>query len=80
MDSDDSEYEDDQEKDAEATDVEHCGKRKRPRRGVPQVNYSKEKKDTFFNGVRGYTNFNRTRKGGDVRPNAKEVGVKLFST
>ena len=49
-------------------------KRKRRRRGsVKKIDYTKESEDDFFTGVAGYTHFNRTRKGGDVRPNAKVV-------
>ena len=48
-------------------------KRKRRRRSVKKIDYTKESEDDFFTGVTGYTHFNRTRKGGDVRPNAKVV-------
>ena len=47
-------------------------KSKRPRRSLARVDYSAEKKDEFFDGVPGYSDFNRTRKGGDVRPNASK--------
>ena len=34
------------------------------------INYAVEKHDSFFNNTAGYTDFQRTRKGGDRRPNA----------
>ena len=36
-----------------------------------QVDYVNEKQDAEFAGVKGYTHFGRTRKGGDVRPRRK---------
>jgi hypothetical protein len=43
------------------------------------VDYSKERNDQFFSGVPGYTDFNRTRKGGDVRPNASKTKVSKIT-
>ena len=34
------------------------------------IDYAEEKCDSFFANTAGYTNFGRTRKGGDRRPNA----------
>ena len=34
------------------------------------IDYAEEKCDSFFANTSGYTNFGRTRKGGDRRPNA----------
>ena len=52
--------------------------RRRSSRKTKQVNYRHlPEEDDFFSGEKGYTNFDRTRKGGDRRPHA--VGkVSLF--
>ena len=42
--------------------VRRCAKR--------QIHYDEEKHDQFFENTPGYTDFGRTRKGGDKRPNA----------
>ena len=45
--------------------------RRTKRRRAP-CDYAKEHRDDFFANQKGYTNFHRTRKGGDRRPNAKK--------
>ena len=40
--------------------------------------YTEENVDTFFSDVKGYTDFHRTRKGGDRRPFA--AGAKVLNT
>ena len=68
--SSDSEYEPDSAGSEVQVNVPAC-RSQRPSRNVKEVDYTKEGCDQFFTGVSGYTNFNRTRKGGDVRPNSK---------
>ena len=41
------------------------------------MNYIAEKQDKFFEGEKGYTNFGRTRKGGDRRPRAVAPRPKI---
>ena len=51
----------------------------RPKRSlVRPANYANEKQDDFFVGVKGYTNFHRTRKGGDRRPCSAQRPVFLL--
>ena len=42
-----------------------------------RVNYNEEHVDTFFSDLKGYTNFQRTRKGGDKRPFA--AGAEVYN-
>ena len=44
------------------------------------VNYVDEKVDNFFTDTKGYTNFQRTRKGGDKRPFAAGVQASNYVT
>ena len=39
------------------------------------VDYTSERKDTFFSDVPDYTNFGRTRKGGNARPRSANKPV-----
>ena len=41
------------------------------------ANYVNEKADDFFSDSPGYTNFGRTRKGGDRRPRAENKPVSV---
>ena len=44
------------------------------------VDYCSETHDNFFSGCAGYTNFGRTRKGGDRRPRAQSKEKKKVSS
>ena len=71
-----------EEEEDEVVEVTKVVQRKdnRSRRSTAKpVDYSKERKDQFFSGVPGYTDFNRTRKGGDVRPNASKTKVSKIT-
>ena len=43
------------------------------------IDYAAEKCDSFFAKTAGYTDFGRTRKGGDRRPNASGTQDNIFS-
>ena len=43
------------------------------------TNYDAEKRDTFFCDLPGYSNFHRTRKSGDKRPNAANKVMLLHT-
>ena len=59
---------------SEDEDGAQC-KRERGRtlRARTAVDYTAEKNDEFFSAEKGFTHFGRTRKGGDIRPRAKQV-------
>lgn len=61
-------------------DKESGGPRPLPRtrstRSKKTVNYVRENEDAFFSGLAGYTDLQRTRKGGDKRPFA--AGKKVI--
>ena len=50
----------------------------RTMRARKHVDYTREKKDPFFDGYSGISHFGRTRKGGDVRPRAKQVMLSVM--
>ena len=57
--------------DEDAVERERCSGR--TMRARKHVDYTREKKDPFFDGYSGISHFGRTLKGGDVRPGAKQV-------
>ena len=64
----------------ESDESHQIPKRRTSSRIKATANYSSEHHDTFFEGVKGYTSFDRTRKGGDRRPRAatkKKIPVCL---
>ena len=73
MDSTDSDYGDDEESDGSPPpSPPPLRKSARVKRSL---NYSEECVDKFFSDVKGYTHFQRTRKGGDKRPFAAAATV-----
>ena len=66
---------------AEEEERETSAPTSRPKRSVVRpANYANEQHDEFFTGVKGYTNFHRTRKGGDRRPCSAERPVLTLQT
>ena len=65
---------------AELSDDEESVQPRRSSRARKQVDYGGENHDGFFAECPGYTNFGRTRKGGDKRPrkSKKKERIALF--